>query len=336
MEKADIRKGISSPLSQQIVRQIVGQISSGQLKPGDKLIPERKLAEQLGVSRGTVNTAYTFLKNSGIVNANRGGYYKVIGTNESAPYQLSSAEVIIDDMLSQLRTMGLNDGEIRQLISLRMRQHRDDTPLVHVAVVECRKDIYYLFEQQLTHIPNVELTMFLLDEVLHSPFLAEQIMDCDIVFTTATHHYDLLQVYPDMRKKTVEIVTAWSQKTVFDLAAIQKTDHVGVIYNSPLTVQYIQTALKYFGIVPASFSVCHECNIQYLENFIVQQDIVIAEPPCIIFHDDYLANAAKSSGTSVISFEYSIDKGSLMTIEQAINDIREKKTTAPVCHATSE
>ena len=31
------------------------RILSGELKPGDRLLPERELAEQLGFSRGSVN-----------------------------------------------------------------------------------------------------------------------------------------------------------------------------------------------------------------------------------------------------------------------------------------
>ena len=40
-----------------IISQIRGLISSGTVKPGEKLPPERKLADHLGVSRNQVRTA---------------------------------------------------------------------------------------------------------------------------------------------------------------------------------------------------------------------------------------------------------------------------------------
>jgi len=325
MDRNSINRENGVSISQQIVQLIIGEISSGLLKTGDKLIAERKLANILGVSRGTVNAAYTTLKNKGIIDSNMGGYYRVVGVNESAPYRLSNAEAIIDEMLVKLHSMNLSNSEISQLLSIRLRQDRSDNQVIHVAVVECRKDIFYLFENQLSRIPHIELSLFLLDDVLRSSYVADQIMECDIIFTTAIHHYDLTNVYPQMEAKTVEIVTAWSQKTVFELATIKKTDKLGIIYSNSLTVKYIQRALDYFRIEPAAFSVCNEGNIQYLDDFLQNQDVIIAEPPCSIFQNLELLSSFQSTGGNVISFEYSIDRGSLMTIEKSISDILASK-----------
>lgn len=50
-----------------IIRQIRALISSGQIKPGEKLPPERKLAEHLGVSRGQIREALSKLEFYGIL-----------------------------------------------------------------------------------------------------------------------------------------------------------------------------------------------------------------------------------------------------------------------------
>lgn len=50
-----------------IIRQIRGLITSGQLNPGDKLPPERQLAEKLGVGRSYVRDAIRKLEFYGIV-----------------------------------------------------------------------------------------------------------------------------------------------------------------------------------------------------------------------------------------------------------------------------
>lgn len=50
-----------------IIRQIRSLITSGQIKPGEKLPPERKLAEHLGVSRGQVRAALSKLEFYGIL-----------------------------------------------------------------------------------------------------------------------------------------------------------------------------------------------------------------------------------------------------------------------------
>ena len=50
-----------------IIKQIRELISSGTIKPGEKLPPERKLAEHLGVSRGQIREAINKLQFYGIV-----------------------------------------------------------------------------------------------------------------------------------------------------------------------------------------------------------------------------------------------------------------------------
>ncbi|MEM1321658.1 MAG: FadR/GntR family transcriptional regulator [Bacteroidota bacterium] len=57
---------IESPVDK-IIRQIRELITSGQLKPGDKLPPERKLAEKLGIGRSNVRDAIKKLEFYGIL-----------------------------------------------------------------------------------------------------------------------------------------------------------------------------------------------------------------------------------------------------------------------------
>lgn len=57
----------SSRLYEQIIEQIQNRIMEGKLRPGDKLPPERELAEQFGVSRNAVREAVKVLTKKGLV-----------------------------------------------------------------------------------------------------------------------------------------------------------------------------------------------------------------------------------------------------------------------------
>jgi len=57
---------------EQVLEQIVGLISAGELKPGDKLPPERHLSEMLGVSRPSLREALRVLDAMGIIDARTG------------------------------------------------------------------------------------------------------------------------------------------------------------------------------------------------------------------------------------------------------------------------
>lgn len=64
------------PLPAQIVGRIQQLIESGELAPGDQLLPERQLADKLEISRSSVREALAILVGKGIVEISpRGGAY---------------------------------------------------------------------------------------------------------------------------------------------------------------------------------------------------------------------------------------------------------------------
>src|SRR5436305_11235680 len=78
----------SSRLYEQIVQQVEESIQKGALKTGDKLPPERELAQQFGVSRTAVREAVKALREQGFVEAYPGRGTFVMETN-AHPIRLS-------------------------------------------------------------------------------------------------------------------------------------------------------------------------------------------------------------------------------------------------------
>lgn len=69
-----IDRSSRKPVFQQIVDQVVFQVGTGDLKPGDRLPASRQLAEGLGINRSTVVRAYQELWASGYLETRPGGY----------------------------------------------------------------------------------------------------------------------------------------------------------------------------------------------------------------------------------------------------------------------
>jgi GntR family transcriptional regulator len=66
------REKTSLPVYAQIADNLIDQIESGDLHPGDRLPTERKLSEQLGVNRMTVRRAFNLLESLGLLNRRQG------------------------------------------------------------------------------------------------------------------------------------------------------------------------------------------------------------------------------------------------------------------------
>ena len=60
-------------LYESVIEQIMELIKNNELKPGDKLPPERELAEKLSISRGSLREAFRVLESRGIIKSKPGG-----------------------------------------------------------------------------------------------------------------------------------------------------------------------------------------------------------------------------------------------------------------------
>lgn len=98
---------IESPIDK-IMNQIKSLISSGQLKPGDKLPPERQMAEKLGVGRSHVRAAIRKLEFYGILKTLPQSGTKVAGIG------ITALEGLISDVLK------IEDADFASLIETRV------------------------------------------------------------------------------------------------------------------------------------------------------------------------------------------------------------------------
>ena len=60
-------------LYESVIEQIMNLIKNNKLKPGDKLPPERELAEKLSISRGSLREAFRVLESRGLIKSKPGG-----------------------------------------------------------------------------------------------------------------------------------------------------------------------------------------------------------------------------------------------------------------------
>jgi GntR family transcriptional repressor for pyruvate dehydrogenase complex len=82
-------------LSEKIITQISDALIAGELKPGDRLPPERELAEQFGVSRTVIRDAVKTLAGRGILHVKHGAGIFVATSEENAIGRLGALSDIL-------------------------------------------------------------------------------------------------------------------------------------------------------------------------------------------------------------------------------------------------
>ena len=83
-------------VAEEIVEQLRGLILKGSFAPGDKLPPERKLAEELGVNRASLREAIKSLEQMGLVKTRQGDGTRVLDFMRTAGLELVSHLIPLD------------------------------------------------------------------------------------------------------------------------------------------------------------------------------------------------------------------------------------------------
>jgi GntR family transcriptional regulator/MocR family aminotransferase len=97
----DLDRSSSVPLSQQIYRALREAVGQGRLKAGMRLPSSRSFAQQQGISRNTVNTAYELLKAEGIVEVSAGVAPVIVGGTAPEGAKIQSGNTVSPRGLSK-------------------------------------------------------------------------------------------------------------------------------------------------------------------------------------------------------------------------------------------
>lgn len=108
----------STPIYEQITRQIKAKILSGELKPGEALPSMRLLAKELRISVITTKRAYEELEREGLITSQtgRGSFVAEVSGQRLREEQLRTVEEHLTNAIRAARLAGLTADELAELV----------------------------------------------------------------------------------------------------------------------------------------------------------------------------------------------------------------------------
>lgn len=138
-------------LKKSFVDEMQSRILSGELRPGDRLPPERELAEQMGISRGSVN--------QGILDLERMGFLRVVPRKGTfvADYIKNATSLTIAAIMNYDST--LYDAELfRGFMELRILVERECVRLACLHMDEASRRVLDELTERIYAVEGEELT----------------------------------------------------------------------------------------------------------------------------------------------------------------------------------
>ncbi|MCL2367918.1 MAG: GntR family transcriptional regulator [Oscillospiraceae bacterium] len=226
----------SLPIFEQIVEQIGADIRRGALPVGMKLPTVRALAQENSLAVGTVRQAYDTLSRRGyiVMHQGRGTFVRPISLGGTPPMtnpesRKQQALVAIDRALGEVLALGIGTREARIFFDLRLRELEEMVPIVKVVVVDCNPEALAEIRGQIAPLPNVEVSDYLLDDVLNKPTLLQP--NPDLIVITTTHLSQLTDRF-SFDCPLAAIATSLSPDTAAGLARIPSEARVGILCQS--------------------------------------------------------------------------------------------------------
>jgi GntR family transcriptional regulator len=125
-----VRPESGEPIYQQLIRQITHAITSGALKPGDRLPTIRQLAAEQVVNPNTVARAYRELEREGLVESGprRGTFVTFNPPKLMAKERRSRIKPHLDGLVAEARLLGFSSEELRTMLDQVLEEGKAQKP----------------------------------------------------------------------------------------------------------------------------------------------------------------------------------------------------------------
>ncbi|MDR3115219.1 MAG: GntR family transcriptional regulator [Treponema sp.] len=306
------------PRYQRLVEQITRDIALGTLPAGYRLLTVRELANESGLSQGTVKHAYDILEQSGLIRKTRGSGTFVYAPKLEEGGTKAKAMQCIDEMLDKVQELSFSLHDIRIFLDLKLREREEQARHVIVAAVDCNPEALSVMGGQIAEFPHTEVITYLLDAVLKSP--AHFNPAADLVVTTSTHYRDLLgKMLPG--SKLCRLVMTIATGTALELAALPPETRLGIITASERYSQLMLRACEVYGKLINPVGLAFFGNRNRIHEQIQECDRLLLPSNYELFASQeeaaLIRSVKKSRGP--IFYQYQVERGSLLFLEEQIH-----------------
>ena len=323
---------ISKELDISIYKQIVNHITKaamiGTLKPGEKLPTQREFSIDLNIARGTIQKAFEELENKGIIETIKGSGSFISKKREITMGDNKQVAIdLIEKLLDKLTGLSFTTNEIKALINRGMHERESQQYKVRIVAIECNPEALEIFKTQITFMENIEFKMFVLDEVLKYSKPEKVFEDYDIIITTLAHYDKVKEILYSLRNRLFKVAVSPAPDTIIRLVTIPKNIKLGIIIRSINFRNIMLRHLKSFNIENERVENVFDTDKQGISRLLKEKNILII-PQCFKLQEVVIPEELQQfekNGGKIIEFKYQIERGSLIYIEEQIENIHRSK-----------
>ena len=123
----DIDFNAAYPIYEQVIEEIKKELVRGELRPGEKLPSQRKLAKKIEVNPNTVQRAYREMDQRGLVETKRGrGTFIKDDDQVMIEIRKDMAETAVKEFIDEMISLGFEQKDIIDKINDNLKRREQD------------------------------------------------------------------------------------------------------------------------------------------------------------------------------------------------------------------
>ncbi len=315
-----IDRGRDLPAYRQLIEKIRQLIRERKLLAGDRLPPERELARHLDLARGTVKKAYEELARERFLTITQGrGTFVASQADPAAPPRQGKAQALVQHFVDELESLRYTAEEIGHLLDAELERRTQRRATFPIAAVDCNPEALSIFEQQLGRLAHLKLRTFLLDDLRRDGDATARLEPFALIITTPTHAEELVDLAPGIADRLLPVAVSPSPETLVSLAGLAGAGKIAVICRSSRFHEIIRIHLRRIGIAPERVPAMLDVQPAALARLAATVQAIVLPPGHAFPLSSQVSktlNEFSRRGGKLVRFEYQIERGSLLHIEE--------------------
>lgn len=316
----------SIPIYAQIVEQIEGLVKKGILSPGDRLPPERDLARQLAVARGTVKKAYDELARKQLVEGTQGRGTFVARTHfDALGDRRQRALGAISRAIDVCEDLGFTPREIFPWFQLLVHQRSEERARIHALAIDCNPEALAAFSSQLQDQLGISIHGKLLDDLLGTVAFAQLCEPYDFIIVPSTHFDALAAVLEPVREKLVQVALAPTHQAIARAGTLNDDVSLAVACESE---RFFSIVMHWLRKLAGRTQKPLRIPISDIKAFDINSVQALVLPPGYRQLAEHLAGKTAQTGTYILSFDYHVEQGSVIHLQSLVKHIVQQRVNA--------
>lgn len=311
------KNAFTFPIYKSIAEQITEQIRNGVIKTGEKLPTERELSTVTGISRGTIKAAFAELQKQGLITTIQGSGSFV---SKTMTIPVKSVDEIIDTFFSDMRSLGYSLQEIETKFTKRLVQLYDRVKKVKIAWIDTCSEFINAAMADTSQMRCIIIDTYLRSDVLSDP----TVLDSYDIIAVGGKNMDQFVYDAKIDPSKLEKVTLnLKVSCIINLAKTENHLRTLTWCMSDRFSQVMKNVLLDFENITVTHDIVGLCSYDELKSNLDAADVLLIPPEMptnALNYTELLADFERRGG-KIIKFEYQIDRGSFVHLQDKVKDI---------------